>query len=177
VTGERRKVRADGRSEPASQPAERRGDEAPAAAAAAPPDRPAQRGRLGARDAPGFAQPLPPAERIKVHVVLERHQLEDLELLVRHRHGAHSRSAVIRLAVRWYLAKEAEWLIRERGAEQHRREREAELERARTTPREERDRLDGQARIRTAVEIAGGGDLVGDGGSRVGRSRHGGPAE
>lgn len=99
--------------------------------------------------------PLPPPERVSVHVVLDRRQLEDLELLVRYRHGErHSRSAVIRRAVGWYLAKEAVWLVRQRRAEAARQARAAELERARRLPREDRGASDRADLVRRAVDLA-----------------------
>jgi hypothetical protein len=93
------------------------------------------------------------ARRIPVTVWLDEAELVDLELLVRHRHGPHSRSAVVRLAVEWLCAKEAGWLVRARRAEERRRQAEAELQAALRTPREERDRLDRNALIRRAVDL------------------------
>jgi hypothetical protein len=114
-------------------------------------------GRLGARDSPGARRRLPPPDRVRVVVYLDRRALEDLALIVAHRHGAEgpwTRSAVVRRAVAWYLAKEADWLVRQRRAEQLRRRQTEELEALRAIPREERERLHREQLIRLAVAIA-----------------------
>jgi hypothetical protein len=91
-----------------------------------------------------------------VTVWLDRKAVEDLQLLARYRHGEASRSATVRRAVEWLLAKEAAWLTRERRAEQLRQDAAAELRRALALPRDERERLDREATIAGAVKIARG---------------------
>lgn len=91
--------------------------------------------------------------RVPVTVWLDEAQLADLELLVSHRHGPHSRSAVVRKAVEWLCAKEAGWLVRAHRAAELRRQAEAELQAALSTPREQRDRMERAALIRHAIEL------------------------
>jgi hypothetical protein len=93
---------------------------------------------------------------VQVRLTLDLAAVEDLELLVRYRHGVTSRSAIVREAIDWLRSKEAAWLIRARRAEAQRLERRTELDRARSLPREERDRLDAQAQLDEALRIARG---------------------
>ena len=91
---------------------------------------------------------------IRVVVYLERHALEDLELLVRWRGLGKTRSEIVRAAVRSALAHHATHVIRLRNrAERQRRERE-ELERALSMTPEDRDWADRRAVVAEAVSIA-----------------------
>ena len=95
----------------------------------------------------------PPQRRIRVVVWLDAGSLERLETIVRHRRGPRSRSAVVREAVGWLLAREAAWLLRQQAAEDGRRRREADLQLALAIPRQQRDELDVQAAIAAALRL------------------------
>jgi hypothetical protein len=86
-----------------------------------------------------------------VVVWLDEAALEDLELLVRYRHGGQSRSAVVRGAVDWLRAKEAGWLMRSRHQAQLRAQEAAELEAALSAP--ERERLEAEELLDAAIDV------------------------
>jgi hypothetical protein len=94
------------------------------------------------------------APMVRVVVYLERRAIEDLQLLVRYRHGAGSRSEIVREAVLAMRAREAAYLVRARRWEERRRREAAE----RDCSRSERDQLAELELVAEAVRIASGGD-------------------
>lgn len=90
---------------------------------------------------------------VRIHLVLDREALEDLERLMRFRHGEVSRSEVVREAIRWLRAKEASWLLRARHQEELQERRRAELEAARGMGAIERERLAEEETLRRALLI------------------------
>lgn len=92
-------------------------------------------------------------ELVAVRVWLERGQLEDLELLLRHRGRARTKSAAVREAVAWLLAREAATLVRWRDWEERQRVKEAEERWAIETSREERRRHEEAAMVEEARQI------------------------
>jgi hypothetical protein len=93
-------------------------------------------------------------ERVRVVVWLDRGQVEDLELLLRHRRRVRTKSAAVREAVAWLLAREAATLVRWRDADERRQRREAEERWAIEVAREERERCEAQAVLDEALWIA-----------------------
>lgn len=67
--------------------------------------------------------------RVRIVVWLDAQAVDDLADIIAFRRGRQSRSAVVREAVTWLLAKQAAWLLRERAANDRRR-CEAELKAA-----------------------------------------------
>jgi hypothetical protein len=95
---------------------------------------------------------------VRVVVVLDRAALEDLEVMVRHRHRGASRSEVVGHAVMWLRAKEATWLLRIKAAEE-RAARLAEEERRRVAfDRGEWERVKEEASVADAVQWVTGDD-------------------
>lgn len=94
------------------------------------------------------------APLVRVVVYLERRAVEDLELLMRYRHGVASRSQAVREAVLAMRAREAAYLVRARGQEERRRQEAAELEAARSLSREERERAGTECLVAEALAIA-----------------------
>jgi len=93
---------------------------------------------------------------VRVHLVLKREALEDLERLVRYRHGGRSRSEVVREAISWLRAKEAAWLLRARRQEELQAKALAELEAARGMGAIERQRLREEEALSAALRIVDG---------------------
>jgi hypothetical protein len=93
---------------------------------------------------------------VRVVVYLDVDELRDLELLVRHRRGGASRSAVVRRAVGYLRAKEAAWLVRARAAEERRAREAAELAAARAMSGEDRERLTVENTVAEALTIVRG---------------------
>jgi hypothetical protein len=96
-------------------------------------------------------------ELVRSVLWLRRGQIEDLELLVRHRQPGATRSEVVRGAVTWLLAREAMALIRARGIDA----RKAEVARleaeALAVSRQEREARDQEHELENALAIARGG--------------------
>lgn len=96
------------------------------------------------------------APLVRVVVYLERSAIEDLELIMRYRHGVGSRSQVVREAVMAMRAREAAYLARARAQRERRRQEAADLEAARSSTREERERASTEELVAGAVAIARG---------------------
>jgi hypothetical protein len=158
----------------AAAPPDARGEarrrRAAGAARGGPPGlcRPVDSGRVNTcdrlRDVPRgdnrYNRALEKPRRIRVDVYLDADAVADLELFVAYRRGKLTRSAVVREAVDWLRAKEAEWLVGRRRYEQLRRVEVERDEIARTTSWAERDRRaqeDKLERARVAVRELGAG--------------------
>lgn len=94
------------------------------------------------------------SERVRVVVWLERGQIEDLQVILSVRRGRVTRSAVVREAVGWLLAREANSLVRHRQVAARRRQREAEEARAVRLSRAEREDVEAERVRELALEIA-----------------------
>ncbi len=92
-------------------------------------------------------------EWVRAVVVLRRGQIEDLELLVRHRNPKANRSQIVRDAVGWLLAREAMQLIRARDIESRQAEREAREAEAIAYSRREREARDQERELSLARAI------------------------
>jgi hypothetical protein len=93
-------------------------------------------------------------ELVRVTLRLDRRALDDLAVLLEHRHSPKSRSAVVREAITWLRAREAASIVQLRGIESRKAEaaqREAE---AVGYSRQERDERDQEHELDAALEIA-----------------------
>lgn len=93
-------------------------------------------------------------ELVRVVLRLERGAVEDLEVLCRHHYGDRSRSAAVRRAVEWLLAREAAQVVRAHELDRRRAEREAEEARAIALSRARRDEERAAATLDGALTIA-----------------------
>lgn len=95
------------------------------------------------------------SELIRVTLLLDRDALEDLERIVRYRHGPASRSSVVREAVMWLRAREAAHLLAQHDNEERRARERAELEARRALGAVERQRLAVEDQVARALGITG----------------------
>jgi Arc/MetJ-type ribon-helix-helix transcriptional regulator len=91
---------------------------------------------------------------VRVTLVLDRRVLEDLELLLEHRHGARSRSEVVREAIRWLRAREAASIVQLRGIQERKADAAAREAEAIAHSRAERDVRDQEHELVHALAIA-----------------------
>ncbi len=92
-------------------------------------------------------------EWVRTVVVLHRGQLEDLELLVRHRSPKASRSEIVREAIMWLQARRAMEIVRSRDIEQRHAERRAREAEAISFSRQERDGRDQKHELEHALAL------------------------
>jgi Ribbon-helix-helix protein, copG family len=89
---------------------------------------------------------------VQVRVTLDESQLERLELIVAYRRGKRTRSAVVREAIEWQLAKEAAWLLRAQAASAE-RDRRAQLAKQANEPPIERRAIADREAIEAALRV------------------------